>query len=79
MSQRTASFGDLLRHLRSAAALSQEDLAERAGLSRTGSVTWSAGPGSSLGWRPCACWPMPLLSETTTVPPCWPRHARPAR
>src|SRR4051794_40811748 len=36
MSQRTASFGDLLRHLRSAAALSQEDLAERAGLSRNG-------------------------------------------
>ena len=30
------SFGDLLRRLRSAAALSQEELAEHAGLSRHG-------------------------------------------
>src|SRR5215203_2887896 len=36
MSDSTALFGDLLRRLRSAAALSQEELAERAGLSRRG-------------------------------------------
>jgi predicted ATPase/DNA-binding XRE family transcriptional regulator len=36
MSDSRASFGDLLRRLRTAAALSQEDLAERAGLSRHG-------------------------------------------
>jgi transcriptional regulator with XRE-family HTH domain len=34
MSESTASFGELLHRLRSAAALSQEELAERAGLSR---------------------------------------------
>src|SRR5918994_2442283 len=36
MSETTALFGNLLRRLRSAAALSQEALAERAGLSRHG-------------------------------------------
>src|SRR5215212_5926454 len=36
MSDSTTAFGDLLRRFRSAAALSQEDLAERAGLSRHG-------------------------------------------
>src|SRR5215212_10581026 len=36
MNNGTTAFGDLLRRFRSAAALSQEDLAERAGLSRHG-------------------------------------------
>ena len=36
MSETRTSFGDLLRRLRTAAALSQEELAERAGLSRHG-------------------------------------------
>ena len=36
MSERRTSFGELLRQLRSAAALSQEALAERAGLSKRG-------------------------------------------
>lgn len=36
MSEHTASFGELLQRLRSAAALSQDALAERAGLSRHG-------------------------------------------
>ena len=36
MSEGTASFGDLLRQLRSAASLSQEELAARAGLSVRG-------------------------------------------
>src|SRR5262245_8056821 len=36
MSDATTSFGEILRRLRSAAALSQEELAERAGLSRHG-------------------------------------------
>src|SRR5215204_2465720 len=33
---RTTTFADVLRHLRTAASLSQEDLAERAGLSLRG-------------------------------------------
>jgi transcriptional regulator with XRE-family HTH domain len=36
MSEGTASFGEMLRRLRRAAALSQEELAERAGLSQRG-------------------------------------------
>src|SRR5215213_6681864 len=36
MSQTGTVFGELLRQLRNAAALSQEELAERAGLSRNG-------------------------------------------
>jgi transcriptional regulator with XRE-family HTH domain len=36
MSERRTSFGELLRHLRSGAALSQEALAERASLSKRG-------------------------------------------
>src|SRR5215218_9320048 len=36
MSESRPSFGNLLRQLRSAAALSQEELADRAGLSRRG-------------------------------------------
>src|SRR5215217_3032722 len=36
MSETSRLFGDLLRQLRSAAALSQESLAERAGLSKRG-------------------------------------------
>ena len=36
MRESTPAFGDLLRQLRSAAALSQEALAERAGISRRG-------------------------------------------
>src|SRR5215218_9495531 len=36
MSDTTTSFSDVLRRLRSAASLSQEELAERAGLSRRG-------------------------------------------
>src|SRR5215213_242837 len=36
MSESRPSFGNLLRRLRNAAALSQEELAERAGLSRRG-------------------------------------------
>ena len=36
MSEATASFGDLLRQLRSAASLSQEELAARGGLSVRG-------------------------------------------
>ena len=35
MSSATTSFADLLRHLRTAAALSQEELAERAEIHRT--------------------------------------------
>jgi transcriptional regulator with XRE-family HTH domain len=36
MASHSASFGDVLRRLRMAAALSQEELAERAGLSARG-------------------------------------------
>ncbi len=36
MQEDRTSFGDLLRQLRTAASLSQEDLAERTGLSRRG-------------------------------------------
>src|SRR5918994_7480354 len=36
MSRTTTTFADLLRHLRTAASLSQEELAERAGVSLRG-------------------------------------------
>ena len=55
MSETTMAFGELLRWLRSAAALSQEELAERAGLSRRGISDLERGASHRPDWRQCAC------------------------
>ena len=77
MSAASPSFGDLLRRLRSAASLSQEELAERAGLSVRGISDLERGLRRRRGWRPCACWPTPSRSGRTTAPRCSPRRGPP--
>ena len=77
MSRMTATFGDLLRQLRTAAALSQEELAERAGVSLRGISDLERGVRRAPHLRPCACWPMPSRSAPETGRPLL-AAARPA-
>ena len=63
-------LGELVRRHRTA-ALSQEQLAERAGLSVRASAIWSAAPITLPGSKPCGCWPMPSASRTPTGQRCW--------
>ena len=79
MSERTASFGDLLRQLRSAAALSQEDLAERAGLSRHGISDLERGARLVPRLETVRLLADGLGSGQTPIARrCSPRHARPS-
>ena len=59
-------LGDLVRRHRTAAALSQEELAERAGLSVRAISDLERGIRQARGWKPCACWPMRLGWQRTT-------------
>ena len=75
MSEPTASFGDVLRRLRSEASLSQEELAERAGLSRRGISDLERGAHHAPQFATVRL----LAVRSTSMPiagrPCWPRPA----
>ena len=55
----TRPFGQALRRRRLAAGLSQEELAEQAGLSVRGVRALEAGHRSTPGRKRCGCWPTP--------------------
>ena len=71
------SFSDQLRRLRNAAALSQEDLAERSGY-RRGISDLELVCAMRRGWRPCAYSPTVLRSEPTSGRRCSLPLARPS-
>ena len=64
-------LGELVRRHRAAATLSQEQLAERAGLSVRAISDLERGAHHVPGSKPCGCWPMPSPSRTPTGQRCW--------
>jgi hypothetical protein len=66
-------FGHLICRYRLAAGLSQEDLAERAGLSARGVSDLERGARVSPGPKPSACWSTPSPWGRPTAPPSSPR------
>ena len=68
--------GELLRQHRIAAALSQEALAERAGLSVRAIGDLERGVHQVPRLETSACWPMPLRLVRPGVLSCSPRHTR---
>ena len=75
MSEGGTAFGTLLRQLRTAAALSQEELAERAGAQPARHQRPGAGRSRTpRAWKPCACWPMRSRSARATARRCSPRR-----
>lgn len=66
-------LGELVRRHRTAVALSQEELAERAGLS-VRAISDLEACTARPGWRPCDWLQMPLGSVSWTGPSCWLRR-----
>ena len=64
-------FGALVRRHRVAAGLSQEALAERAGLSRVGSLTSSAARADSRTVTPCDGWLKHSVWQKPRRGHCW--------
>ena len=72
----TSDFGKVLRRHRLAAGLSQEALAERAGLSPRGVSDLERGARRPPAWRPSGCSPTPSVWSRRRAPPCSPPAAR---
>ena len=79
MSSAITSFADLLRHLRTSAALSQEELAVRSGLSLRGISDLERGVRRAPHLTTCACSPMRLGSAPRSGKRSSPRHGREQR
>ena len=74
MSETTLAFGELLRRLRRDAALSQEALAERSGLSRNGISDLERGLHPAPRLETVRLLADALGCVGASVPTCWRRH-----
>ena len=69
------AFGALLKRLRLAAGLTQEALAERAGLSVKALSELERDPPARRVWRVSRCWPRPWVWRGRSARSSWPRPA----